>query len=331
MKRTTPILLAVSLASAGLCAVGDEPAAPRTVALDGVVAYVGEHAITVGDAMRLAEPALRRIGPDYHGDDLVRKRREVFREGVQAAIARQLILDAYEKTDNKIPEWAFQNRADGILNQAFGGDREKLLKELASEGLTYDEWMRNLREQMIVAAMRREHVDRHVRVSPSDVRADYEKEQGNLAEKGEVHVRRIVISAAGTNAPTARQRAEDVQRRARAGEDFVALAKTHSQDAAALIEKPLVYNDPMRELKIELAKAILALKPGEVSPVVEVGSDYYILKLESRKEGRIPPFEEVQEEIEKALRAAETEAIYKTWIQGLRRKAHVREEDVSPF
>jgi parvulin-like peptidyl-prolyl isomerase len=331
MKRTHSVCLAFLLAAVTSSAAAGEPAATREMALDGVVAYVGERAITVGDAMRIAEPALRRMGSGLQGDTLAQKRRDIFRDAVQTAIARQLILNDYEKNDNKIPDWAFQNRADGILSQAFGGDREKLLKELASDGLTYEEWMRTLREQMIVAAMRREHVDRHVRVSPADVRAYYEKEQASLAEKGEVHVRRIVISAAGTNAPAARQRAEEVHRRAKAGEDFVALAKAHSQDAPALIERPLVYNDPARELKAELAKAVLALEPGQVSPPVEVGGDYYILKLELRKDGRVPPFEEVQEEIERTLRAAEAETIYRAWVQGLRRKAHVREEATSPF
>jgi len=330
MTRTHPALLACLLAAA--VSASGETAAPRPVSLDGVVAYVGERAITVSEALRIAEPALRRIGAGYEADALIAKRREVFREAVQAAIARQLILNEYEKGDNaKIPDWVFQNRADGIVNQAFGGDREKLLKELAGEGMTYGEWVRTLREQMIVATMRRERVDRRVRVSAADVRAGYEKDRDSYVEKGEVRVRRIVMPAAGTNAPAARQRAEDVVRRAQAGEDFVALAKAHSQDAPTLIEKPLVYNDPARELKPELAKAVLALKPGEVSPPVEVGSDYYILKLELRKDGRVRPFEEVQEEIEKRLRSAEAETIYNTWIQDLRRKTHVREEDVSPF
>jgi len=74
-------------------------------------------------------------------------------------------------------------------------------------------------------------------------------------------------------------------------------------------EVPEIGRDP------SFYSSALSLKMGEISPVVNIGPNFYILKLMDRKESRIPPLEEVREEVnrkvigvkadEKALQVAE--------------------------
>ncbi len=51
----------------------------------------------------------------------------------------------------------------------------------------------------------------------------------------------------------------------------------------------------------------LSLKTGEISPVVNIPPNFYILKLVGKKDSRIPPLEEVKEEVKQKLIAAKSE------------------------
>ena len=48
-----------------------------------------------------------------------------------------------------------------------------------------------------------------------------------------------------------------------------------------------------------LRPAPSSLKVGEISPVVSIPPNFYILKLLDKKESRIPPLEEVKEEVKR--------------------------------
>jgi parvulin-like peptidyl-prolyl isomerase len=61
----------------------------------------------------------------------------------------------------------------------------------------------------------------------------------------------------------------------------------------------------------------LSLKVGEISPVVNVPPNFYILKSVGKKDSRIPPLEEVQEEVKRKLIAAKSEEKSRQVVEGL--------------
>ena len=80
-----------------------------------------------------------------------------------------------------------------------------------------------------------------------------------------------------------RPKAEEVLKRARSGEDFTKLAKEFSTEPGAK-EKggDLGWFGP-GQMVPEFEKAAFALKPGEISEIVETKFGYHIIKLEDRK------------------------------------------------
>lgn len=99
------------------------------------------------------------------------------------------------------------------------------------------------------------------------------------------HVVRLVPRWANDAARAeARRIAADVERRARAGEDFAALAAQLSEEPGAAERGGLL--EPGREGSWvdPFWKAALELQPGEVSPVVETEYGYHVLRLDGRRE-----------------------------------------------
>jgi parvulin-like peptidyl-prolyl isomerase len=243
------------------------------------------------------------------------------------------MLAAYEKQDNKIPEWVFRNRADAIVAQSFGGDRDALMKALSRDGVDYDEWLQDIREQVIVATMRREFVERKVRVSPSAVRVAYDSNRKKYETGEQVSIRLIAMGKGSTDAEVRERldRIESVRKDAVAGKDFASLAKAHSEHRSRTDGGSLGWIDPNVSLRSELAEAARNLRPGEVSRVVEIGSDYYLLKVEGRREGGVQSFDAVQDEIERELRRRETESVYRSWMAQLQKGVYISRSDVDPF
>lgn len=81
-----------------------------------------------------------------------------------------------------------------------------------------------------------------------------------------------------------RTKAEDVLRRARAGEDFAALAKDFSTDPGSKDKGgDLGWFGESSNFLPEFKKAALALKPGQVSEIVETQFGFHIIKVEEKR------------------------------------------------
>lgn len=104
-----------------------------------------------------------------------------------------------------------------------------------------------------------------------------------------------------------RENAKKVLEEARAGKDFAALARQHSQGPTGPKGGDLGYFSEGQMTK-SFEEAAFKLKVGEISDLVRSPFGYHIIKVEDIREARTKAFEEVRDEIAKKLsRAVATE------------------------
>ena len=133
----------------------------------------------------------------------------------------------------------------------------------------------------------------------------------------------IPTRAAEGNSAAQKAVAEEILGKLADGAPFDRMAQMYSEDATrdsggdwGWVER--------KTLAPPLEKAAFNLPPGRVSHVIELGNNFYILKVEEKRGGETPSFAKLRPEIEKKLMQEETQRQAEIWLAGLRQKAYIR-------
>jgi parvulin-like peptidyl-prolyl isomerase len=273
------------------------------------------------------QPVERQLRETTQGAELDRKLEEAYEKALDALIERELILDVFrQQKDMNLPDKIVQSRTEEIVRTKFGNNRAAFRKALDEEGLTLEEWQANLKKSMIVTFLRDREVDSKASVSPQDVRAAYEKAGDTFRTPEQVQLRMIMINGGKTDEEIAikRKQAEDVRKRLlEDDESFEDLARQVSEGARAKEGGDWGWIDPATR-RPELAAAIRALKPDEISDVIPAGGDLYILKVEGHRDATVIPFEKVQDTLRTELEKQEAKRLYDAWMARLKQKAFIK-------
>ena len=294
--------------------------------IDAVAAEVGGRRITVAEVMEGANAIITSGEMPVSQADLKDKFISAYGEALTNLINRQLILIRYEQAPHKLPAWVFNRRVDAVVEEHFGGDRSQLVSMLSKHGITYAKWRKNIEEDTIINTMRQQFVDSGITVKPEETRAFYDSTFAHTQLPGHVRVALILLRPAdGQSADEVMTGARELCGKIRAGQDFAAIARKLSVEDHASKGGDWGYIEPADELRKELADAVCALKPGEITDPILVAPDYiYILKKVAESEDLSIPFDSVREEIERQLRAKAASARFNAWIDSLRKATTVR-------
>ena len=313
MKRRFLTLSLALLACAGLRA---EP-----TFYDGVAAYVNDKVITVDTVMQELHNGfdLSSVPPAEQAARV----RELFPVVRDMLVNRTLILEAYEASGAELPNEVVNERVQTLIADQFGGDEAKLKEALRNSRTTREEWMKRVRENIIVMAMQQLQVDRKIVVSPKKIREYYAAHAAEFAEDAGTHVRSITIDPAGGAAAAEKALAE-----LKAGKPFAEVAKAYSSDPQAAQGGDWGFVDPAESFAAPIVEALAKLKPGETSGVIAMGDWRAIVQKVAERAGEPPNLDEAWPKVEAAVRAQLGQARYNEWVDSLRKNAYIKNVDV---
>ena len=178
---------------------------------------------------------------------------------------------------------------DGELNQAFEEiannnemTLEAFIESLESEGASYEELRDQVRKEMIIQRVQRGRVGRQVNITEQELDG-FLATEGSVKELSpELFVRQILVED--------KIKAEKVLSDLELGKDFQVLAKEYSSSANAVSGGEMGWRN-LADLPSLFAGALKGKKKGYVSPPLESGSGFFILKLEDKR-GSLVRFEE---------------------------------------
>jgi peptidyl-prolyl cis-trans isomerase D len=153
-----------------------------------------------------------------------------------------------------------------------------------------------------------EKVREQVKVSPADIDALYKQNLAQYQTAEQVRASHILLKIEGNDDAQVKAKAEEVLKRAKAGEDFAALAKEFSQDESNAGKGGDLDYFPRGAMVPEFETAAFAMKPGEISDLVKTSFGYHIIKVVDHKAAITKPVAEVTPELEDQLKWQKAQA-----------------------
>jgi parvulin-like peptidyl-prolyl isomerase len=206
-------------------------------------------------------------------------------------------------------------------------NEETLTKQLKTMSLTIDDLRARLIEEAVAEQVLRDKVN----VTDEQVKKYYTDNPTQFEEPETVTASHILVTTmdkAGTplsddEKKVKRKTAEDLLKRARAGEDFTKLAKEYSDDPGVK-ENDGKYTFHKGQMVPEFEAAAFSLQTNQISDLVTTRFGYHIIKMTEKTPAQKLEFAKVSAEIKNGLEGMEMEKMLPDVYAKLKKDADVQ-------
>ncbi len=161
-------------------------------------------------------------------------------------------------------------------------------------------------------------------IQEKDIEKYYQEHKERYREPEAVKARHILIEvpqgASKEQEAKARQKAEEIRKRALQGEDFAKLAQKYSADPGSRNKGGDLGFFTHGQMVKEFEQAAFALKPGQISAPVRTAFGYHIIKVEAHRPAKQKSLAEVKDQIKEEMLQEQQEALLNQALQELKKK-----------
>lgn len=267
-----------------------QPAERSARFVDGIAAIVDSQVIT----LRQVDSEAAIIAKQLQAQNIPLPDQETLRLQVLNRLIDQTIQEQEGKRLGIVITPEFLENAVKMVAERNKLTPEKLRQEITKTGMTWDEYLKTLRHDLLLDQLRQRMVDERIYISDAEVDA-YLKSQGvqvrsnagmsqPSAAASPIYIElaqilvRVPEGADSNTERNQRLKAESLLARVKAGEDFAGVAAAASEGAEALTGGVLGIR-PLEGWPDLFIENIKNLSSGQVSGLVRSGQGYHILKV----------------------------------------------------
>jgi hypothetical protein len=324
------------------------------LAFAGASAQVASHAPTVfkqapaqGQTM-VDKPVARVNGSVLTDADLVREEYAIFpyarqhngipkdlepqiRDGaMKMLIFEELVYQAAQRRKMTVPAAKMQS-AEADFRKQFGSPDE--FNSFLQSGFHGSQQLlvEKIRRSLLIEAFLKTEVEQKSAVSPVEARAYFDKNPATFQHPESFTFQTISVlppaNASADQLKEGRMRADRALRQAKAtrtAEEFGLLAEKISDDDYRVMmgqHKPV----PIDQLAPQVVKALVAMKVGDISDVIQIDKAYTIVRLGEHTLAGRAKFEDVKAQLEKQLTQKKHNQLQADLDKRLRQNAKVEE------
>jgi len=319
----TPMMPA---ASPTALAPGGDEVAPSMTVTDKPVARVNGQALTDRDLLR----EMFAIFPyaRQHNGFPKSLEPEIRKGALEMIVFEELVYqEAQRRHVNVSPERMNRAEADFVKQFSSRQEFEEYLK--LEHGGSREAMRKMIRRSLLIEALLKTDVAAKAKPTPAEVRAYYDKNLAQFKYPESFSIQTISIIPPANPSPDvrkeARRRADDAFRKALATKsfnEFGLLAEKLSDDDWHVKMGDRKSAD-RAALPPEVVKAALAMKPGEVSPLIQLGENYTMFRLNAHTQAGTRSFAEVKDKLRSDMEKLRNNELRGTLNKKLREKAKV--------
>jgi peptidyl-prolyl cis-trans isomerase C len=298
-----------------------EPPKPVPAQLPEVIARVNGEDVTRAEFQEYIQSLEARAG----GPVPAEQRDQVYRGVLDQIVGYKLLTQEAQSRKVAVPDTEVDARIAEIRKQFPSED--VFMQMLIDRKLTLDQMKADARQDMAVGKLIEAEIAGKVAVKTEQVQEFYDQNPDQFKQPERVRASHILISVPGdadaAAKAQAKTKAEQVLKDVKAGKDFAALAKQHSQDPGSAVNGGDLGFFEQGQMVGPFNDVAFTLQPGATSDLVETQFGYHIIRVAEKQAGRTIPLDEVRPQVEQFLqnrnRTEQTEA----FVKSLRAKGKV--------
>jgi len=310
---------------------------PSGTVVEEIIARVNNHIVTRSEYQK-SEQQVQQEGEQQNADpqEISQRQKNVLRD----LIDQQLLL---QKGDDLgiTAETDLVKRLDEIRKQMNLATMEDLAKAAEAQGVSYEEFKENLRENIITQKVIQQEVGGKINITPEEIQKYYNDHRSEMEQPEQVRLSEILVSTEPkpTEDPKTAASISDEQR--------LAAAQAKADQVYDQIQKGAKFDDVARKdsdgptaaqggdlgyfkrgtLAKELEDVTFAMKPGEVSKPIRTKQGFVILKVTEHQQAGVPPEKEVEGKIQDAIYYSKLQPALRAYLTKLREDAYI---DIKP-
>ncbi len=314
------------------------PAAPsgNDTVVEEIVARVNNSIVTRADLRRAHEGAVEEVKQaNLPNPDQAIAQRD---KGQLKDLINQQLLIQKGQDLGYTADTELIKRLDEIRKQVGAKDMDDLAKVAEAQGVSYEDFKNNMRNQLISQHVIQSEVGSHIQVTPAEVKQFYEEHRKDMEQPEQVRLSEILIPVESPKGPDGKEiagaeptpeavaaaeaKAKDLYDKIKKGAAFDEIAKANSSGPTAANGGDLGYFK-RGTLAKELEDKTFAMKGGDVAEPIRTKQGFVILKVAEHTEAGVPDIKRVEPAIQERLYYTKLEPAMNDYIKKLREDAYI--------
>ena len=217
-------------------------------------------------------------------------------------------------------------RLDDMRKQNNLDSMEALQKAAEDQGVSWEDFKVNQRNQIITQEVIRDEVGRRVNVTPSELQAYYNQHKQDFERAEQERLSEIMVPTANpddaTQVDAAKKKADDLYAKLKAGSDFAELAKSSSSGSTAAQGGDLGSYE-RGKLDKTFVDQTFGLQAGQFTEPIRTKQGFVILKVTEHIPGGAQPYKDVEPQVEDAVGMAKMGPALRDYLTKLREDAYI--------
>lgn len=315
--------------------------------VEEIIARVDNAIITRSDFLRSKDQLkdeIRQQDPGNFDKDYAEKEKDVLRD----LIDRQLLLEK-GKDLGITADTELIKRLDEMRKQMNLDSMEDLEKAAQSQGVSFEDFKQNLREQIITQQVIGREVGSHITISKEEEQQFYQAHKADMQQPEQIRLSEILISTqkpvtappapkpgdpappAPTAAPApseaetvaaAEAKAKELREQIAKGASFEDVAKK-SSDGPSAAQGGDLGTFERGKLAKEIEDVTFAMKAGDVTQPIQTKQGWVILKVTEHQQAGVPTLKQIEPKIQDALYYQKLQPALRTYLTKLREDAYI--------
>jgi peptidyl-prolyl cis-trans isomerase C len=323
------LVACIFLAVSGVLAAEDKKAVKKEAAVtkaapQGSSATVNGSTISEADVKKETDRFLQQAtatGQQVSAEQMTELRKEV----LDSLISREVVYQESQKQGIKIDESEIDSKV-ADLKKGFPTEAE-YQAVLQKMNITEPELRKQISKQLAMKKLIDQVVIPKVTVDDAEVKKFYDEHPDDFKMPEQVRashiLKKVDAKASEDDKAKAKKDLADLQQRIKKGEDFAALAKQSSDCPSAPRGGDLGFF-PRGQMVPPFEAAAFALKPGDLSDIVETQFGYHLIKVTDKKAPSTLSFDESKEKISQYLKQEKSSEQVSKYVEDLKSKANIK-------